>query len=443
MSAQRLTVSAVRRLAQLSLRSSSSAAAVADGHSIFPRQTARPSLRLWHTVSGSASGVRSLSSKGRGGGKNKDSDDFPLEPPDDDTPADPFDRKYHVRKVETNPLEPKEPTEDPFGLNFDDGSDGLGPTLPPSYKRDKTTGAFTGEIENELSDADKELLKADDVQLDRKLTDSFEKHWEKEGLDESGSPKELNQLGKRVRESEMALNVLGRSVRAQASAEELDDGSELGRDKKGFTQQLTKQEYSNFAEFMKKKHGIEVSDDDLPVQENKSSRTKRMDAIAEEDPDHRALSLKWLTARAQRQLDDAVDDNPYSDLMPGDLSPNRLVSRKRAKPIPREVLHHNNVELLRHFVSPTGLIRNRSQTRLGARDQRKVAKAIKRARNLGLVPYAGQYKSENHGWKHAPDFREVKEWEHEMVERGLVIKKKAAKVEEEGADSSSDESSSA
>lgn len=441
MSTQRLTVSAVRRWAHLSLRPSSAAVAGGRTSSIFVPQTG-PALCLWRTVGDNGS-MRSLSSKRGGGGKNEDKDDLPLEPPEEDeTTAEPFDRKYQARKIETNPLEPKEPNEDPFGLDFDDGSDGLGPTLPPSYKRDKTTGAFTGEIETELSDADKELLQADDVQRDRKLLDSFEKHWEKEGLDESGSPKELNQLGQRVRESEMALNVLGRSVRAQASAEELDDGSELGRDEKKFSQHLTKQEFRNFAEFMKKKHGVEVSEDDLPVQENKSSRTKRMDAIAEEDPDHRALSLKWLTARAQRQLDDSVDDNPYSDLMPGDLSPSRLVSRKRAKRIPREVMHHNNVELLRHFVSPTGLIRNRAQTRLGAWDQRKVAKAIKRARNMGLIPYAGQYKAENHGWKHAPDFHEVKEWEREMVERGLVIKKKAANVAEESTDSSNDDTSS-
>jgi len=404
-------------------------------------------LLFWNNASRDS--VRWLSSSkpggGDGGDKDKDDINLPLvDPPEEDEETkEPFDKEYHAKPpIVPNPLAPED--EDPFGLNFDDGSDGLGATLPPSYKRDKTTGAFTGEIVSELTDADKELLAADSKEKDRRLLDSVEKHWQKEGVDESGLPAELDRLGQRVRESDMALNVMGRSVRAQASAEELDDGSELGRDERTkFSQHLTKQEFRSFAEYMRKKHGIQVAEDDLPVQENKSSRTKKMDATAEEDPDHRELSLKWLTARAQRQLDESIDDNPYSDLMPGDLSPSRLVNRKNAKQIPRELLHHNNVELLHHFISPTGLIRHRAQTRLGARDQRKVAKLIKRARNMGLVPYAGQFKAENHGWKHAPDIHEEREWERQMVQRGLVVqpRKQTQQREERGHNESGDSAS--
>ncbi|ACI65625.1 predicted protein, partial [Phaeodactylum tricornutum CCAP 1055/1] len=50
-------------------------------------------------------------------------------------------------------------------------------------------------------------------------------------------------------------------------------------------------------------------------------------------------------------------------------------------------LHHNNIPLLKSFLTPTGQIRNRVQTRLGARDQRRVTKLIKRARCLGLMPF--------------------------------------------------------
>jgi len=410
------------------------------------RRQQRPAALLLFWNNASRDSVRWLSSSKSGGGdggdKDKDDINLPLvDPPEEDEETkEPFDKEYHAKPpIVPNPLAPED--EDPFGLNFDDGSDGLRAILPPSYKRDKTTGAFTGEIVSELTDADKELLAADSKEKDRRLLDSVEKHWQKEGVDESGLPAELDRLGQRVRESDMALNVMGRSVRAQASAEELDDGSELGRDERTkFSQHLTKQEFRSFAEYMRKKHGIQVAEDDLPVQENKSSRTKKMDATAEEDPDHRELSLKWLTARAQRQLDESIDDNPYSDLMPGDLSPSRLVNRKNAKQIPRELLHHNNVELLHHFISPTGLIRHRAQTRLGARDQRKVAKLIKRARNMGLVPYAGQFKAENHGWKHAPDIHEEREWERQMVQRGLVVqpRKQTQQREESGHNESGD-----
>ena len=393
--------------------------------------------------------IRFLSTEGGNGGKKdpKDVDNLPLELLDDPSSSEgPFDVKYQLPKIEPTPLlSVKEPKDDPFGLNFDDGDDGLGPTLPPSYKRDKTTGAFLGEIEHELTEADKRALQilANDRDRDRKAVDSLEQHWEKKGVDESGSPAELNELGQRVRESELGLNVLGRSVRAQASKEELADGSEVGRDKKGFSKPLTKQEFRNFSEFMERKHGIVIAEEDIPVQENKSASTRRMEAVSEEDPDHRALALKWLTARAQRQLDGATDENPFSDLMPGDLSHSRLVNRRRAKRIPMALHHQNNVELLQHFLAPTGIIRNRAQTRLGAWDQRKVAKFVKRARNMGLIPYAGQYKVENHGWLHAPDIHEVKDWEKEMVERGLVIKKKTESATKESDDITGEDTSGA
>jgi hypothetical protein len=74
-------------------------------------------------------------------------------------------------------------------------------------------------------------------------------------------------------------------------------------------------------------------------------------------------------------------------------------------------------------MTPTGQIRNRVQTRLGARDQRRVAKLVKRARALGLVPYTGQFKAEQHGWIHAKDMDEERDWEKELQKRGLVIKR--------------------
>jgi ribosomal protein S18 len=319
--------------------------------------------------------------------------------------------------------------DDPFGMHFEDGVGGLGPTLPPLYQRDTTTGRFTGEIVPELSDAQKRILAADPVEKDAMLLDSVEKHWKKAGQDEAGQPAELNRLGARIRQSDMATNVLGRSVKAQAAAEELDDGSELGRDESGFSQHLTKEEFRTFSEYMKKKHKVDVSEEDIPVQENKSARTKK--AATEEDPENLDLSLKWLTARAQRQTDDSLDDNPYSDLMPGDLSPNRVVNRKHAKQIPVKLLHHNNLALLQNYISPTGQIRNRVQTRLGARDQRRVARLIKRSRALGLIPYLGQFKAEQHGWVHAPDIHKDRKWENQLEQRGLVIKKSAPKNKQE------------
>jgi len=43
-----------------------------------------------------------------------------------------------------------------------------------------------------------------------------------------------------------------------------------------------------------------------------------------------------------------------------------------------------NTELLRKFVSGSGKIRGKKKTRLCSKHQRQLAKAIKRARHLGL-----------------------------------------------------------
>lgn len=342
----------------------------------------------------------------------------------------------------------------------------LGPPSrwPPQYQRDKTTGRLsTQNVQAELSDRDRLVLKADAVERDQLTLENVERHFlkkKKKKADNEESEEEeedlVDEWGKRVRETNMSLNVLGRSVPAQRSKEVLDDGSTLGRDQTGFsTPFLTQSEFASFQKYMKQtQHISRISKEDLPVQEgtrgggkdrkssSSSSKLNPVDTVdgdeyvdydedddgaaIPDDVDDARLSLKWLTQRAQRQMDDlALDDNPYSDLMPGDLSPVRLVNRKRAKPIPRQLLHHNNVELLKYFLTPTGQIQNRVKTRLGARDQRKISKLIKRARAIGLIPHVGQFKVEQHGWIHAKDIHQDRDWEKELVQRGLVITRKS------------------
>jgi Ribosomal protein S18 len=67
------------------------------------------------------------------------------------------------------------------------------------------------------------------------------------------------------------------------------------------------------------------------------------------------------------------------------------------------------------------LIRPRVQTRLGARDQRKIAKMVKRSRALGLIPNVGQFKVERTGWMHDPDINSKRPWEVELEKAGLKL----------------------
>ena len=313
----------------------------------------------------------------------------------------------------------KKHNADPFGVHFEDGAEGLGPEadLPPIYKRDSATGRLTGEIKEELTGEEKRILNSDPIERERLMLHHLEQHWEQSSGEAPTNVTELNKLGDRVRHSDIGLNVLGRSVQAQIEKDEegLDDTT---RDETGFSKHLTPSEFESFSAFMDKKYKAEVGEDDIPVSGFKTPSYSDDESI---NPDNAELSLKWLTARAQREVDDSIEDNPYSDLVPGDLNPSRLINRKRAKQIPVKLLHHNNIPLLSHYLTPTGQIRNRVQTRLGARDQRRIGKLIKRARSLGLIPYIGQLKVETHGWVHEIDIKEDRAWERELKRRGLVV----------------------
>ncbi|MEX1248937.1 MAG: 30S ribosomal protein S18 [Anaerolineales bacterium] len=53
-------------------------------------------------------------------------------------------------------------------------------------------------------------------------------------------------------------------------------------------------------------------------------------------------------------------------------------------------IDYKDVELLKRFLTPEGKIRPRRQTGVTARNQRKLARAIKRARHLALLSYTDE-----------------------------------------------------
>jgi len=289
-----------------------------------------------------------------------------------------------------SPEEQHKPTGDPFGTNSNDDDRRLGSSseLPPRYKRDSVTGRQTNEVEPVDT---KSQMKDPRDRINSVMRDST-------SLSKS---EDLQALGQQLKESAAGLNVIGRHVKPDNS--------------KGASE-LSQSEYESFATFMRKRYETKIDKSDIPVLEQGEDRV---------DSNRQQVALKWLSTYAKRQMDDSVDDDPFADLMPSELSPSRLVNRKQAKRLPLELLHHNNVPLLNRYLTPTGQIRNRMQTRLGARDQRKVSKLVKRARNLGLIPYSGQHKVETHGWVHEGDLEKDRDWEVELRNRGLEIKEES------------------
>ncbi len=59
------------------------------------------------------------------------------------------------------------------------------------------------------------------------------------------------------------------------------------------------------------------------------------------------------------------------------------------------VIDYKQADLLRRFVSDDGKIRPRRQTGTCARHQRELARAIKRARHIALLPFSSQHWSDS------------------------------------------------
>ncbi len=55
-----------------------------------------------------------------------------------------------------------------------------------------------------------------------------------------------------------------------------------------------------------------------------------------------------------------------------------------------QVIDYKQVEVLKRLVDESGKIRSRRQTGTCARHQRMVAKAVKRARHMALLPFAAE-----------------------------------------------------
>ena len=51
---------------------------------------------------------------------------------------------------------------------------------------------------------------------------------------------------------------------------------------------------------------------------------------------------------------------------------------------------YKDVTILKQFVDPSGRIQSKKRTKLTAKNQRKLALAIKRARIMGLLPFIAE-----------------------------------------------------
>ncbi|WKX71774.1 30S ribosomal protein S18 [Streptomyces sp. P1-3] len=77
--------------------------------------------------------------------------------------------------------------------------------------------------------------------------------------------------------------------------------------------------------------------------------------------------------------------------------PRNAASRKNLKPRPNPLdvagvtyIDYKDTDLLRKFISDRGKIRSRRVTRVTVQQQRQIARAIKNAREMALLPYGSR-----------------------------------------------------
>ncbi|MGN9842484.1 30S ribosomal protein S18 [Nonomuraea sp. H19] len=71
----------------------------------------------------------------------------------------------------------------------------------------------------------------------------------------------------------------------------------------------------------------------------------------------------------------------------------RRTPRKKVNPLLRvDFIDYKDTDLLRKFISDRGKIRSRRVTGVTVRQQRQLARAIKNAREMALLPYSSRAK---------------------------------------------------
>jgi ribosomal protein S18 len=87
---------------------------------------------------------------------------------------------------------------------------------------------------------------------------------------------------------------------------------------------------------------------------------------------------------------DAERDFEMNDLVAGDLGKEkgqRRMTRRRPRQIVPDYVDWKDVDFLKRFIPERGKIMPRRISGISAKDQRRIAQAIKRARSMALLPY--------------------------------------------------------
>lgn len=128
----------------------------------------------------------------------------------------------------------------------------------------------------------------------------------------------------------------------------------------------------------------------------KPKNSKKKNQLAVNKTSRRVLSLSQLLGRIRKQRQQKVEQQKHQRPIKPIIPPKSLIILLKEKPekaiYNRRIIDYKHCGLLQRYIGLGGKILPRRQTRLTAKQQRYIAKTIKSARIMGLLPFVSKEK---------------------------------------------------
>jgi small subunit ribosomal protein S18 len=129
---------------------------------------------------------------------------------------------------------------------------------------------------------------------------------------------------------------------------------------------------------------------------NSNKKTNKVGKVNIKNLKRRVLSVSQILSRVRKQKQRQTDQNKRKKPIKPIIPPKSLIIILKEKPekavYNRRIIDYKHCGLLQKYIGLGGKILPRRQTKLTAKQQRYVAKTIKSARIMGLLPFVSKEK---------------------------------------------------
>ena len=129
---------------------------------------------------------------------------------------------------------------------------------------------------------------------------------------------------------------------------------------------------------------------------NSNKKPSKFGKLSGKNSKRRVLSISQILSRVRKQRQRQTDQNKRKKPIKPIIPPKSLIIILKEKPekavYNRRIIDYKHCGLLQKYIGLGGKILSRRETKLTAKQQRYVAKTIKSARIMGLLPFVSKEK---------------------------------------------------